>query len=95
MRRRPLALHKLRYSDAIKGADLSERIPYTMHHFAAQSNPEGTGQGDVPALLRRVADSIEGLGNVQVHDLIMHSEITADGDWPNLTVYFDYVTDEA
>jgi hypothetical protein len=94
LRWRPLALHKLRYSDAIKGADLVRVDPYTMHHFA-QSYPEGTGQGEVPALLRRVADSIEGLGNVQVHDLIMHSEITADGDWPNLTVYFDYVTDEA
>ena len=28
------------------------------------------------------------LGDVEVLDLIMHTEITEDGDWPNLTVYF-------
>ncbi|MER6952205.1 hypothetical protein ABT294_50175 [Nonomuraea sp. NPDC000554] len=73
---------------------MSERITYTMHHFS-QSNPKGPGQGEVPALLRRVADSIEELGNVEVHHMIMHNETTEDGDWPSLTVYFDYVTDHA
>ncbi|MDP9866032.1 MULTISPECIES: hypothetical protein [Streptosporangium] len=73
---------------------MSERITWTMHHFS-QANPKGPGQADVPALLRRVADSIEDLGNVEVHDMIMHNEITEDGDWPSLTVYFDYVTDHA
>ncbi|MEV4112431.1 hypothetical protein [Nonomuraea sp. NPDC049695] len=68
---------------------MSERITYTIHHFS-QANPEGPGQGDVPALLRRVADTIEGLGDAEVYDLIMHSEITPDGDRPSLTVYFDY-----
>ncbi|MFE6757501.1 hypothetical protein ACFVDQ_28445 [Streptomyces sp. NPDC057684] len=60
---------------------------WTLKHFS-QSNPAGTGQDDVPALLRRVADSIEALGSVEVQDLVMHTEITADGDWPSLTVYF-------
>ncbi|SPL94663.1 unnamed protein product [[Actinomadura] parvosata subsp. kistnae] len=41
-----------------------------------------------------MADSIEELGKVEVHDLLMHTEITADGPWHNITVYFDYVTDE-
>ena len=58
-----------------------------MEHFS-QANPVGKGQGDVPALLRRVADSIDALGEVEVQDLVMHTEITEDGDWPSLTVYF-------
>ncbi|MFC3983000.1 hypothetical protein [Streptosporangium jomthongense] len=85
----------LRYSAAIRGGPgMSERSTWTMHHFS-QANPEGPEQGDVPALLRRVADSIEELGDVEVHDVIMHNEITEDGDWPSLTVYFDYRTDGA
>jgi hypothetical protein len=61
---------------------------WPVRHFS-QANPKGQGQGDVPALLRRVADSIEELGPVQVHDLVLHEEITADGPWVSLTVYFD------
>ncbi|GAA0357836.1 hypothetical protein GCM10009530_03840 [Microbispora corallina] len=72
---------------------MSERITWTMHHFSP-ANPKGHQQGDVPALLRRVADSIEDLGDVEVHDLIMHTEITAEGPWPSLTVYFDYKADQ-
>ncbi|WP_431995987.1 hypothetical protein [Streptomyces griseoflavus] len=60
---------------------------WTIRHFS-QANPPGTGQADVPALLRRVADSIESLGPVEVQDLVMHTEVTADGPWPSLTVYF-------
>ena len=41
---------------------------WTIHHFS-QSNPAGPGQGDVAALLRRVADTVESLGDVQVQDL--------------------------
>ena len=68
---------------------MSEGNPtrWTADHFS-QANPNGPGQDDVPSLLRRVADTIEGLGDVEVLDLIMHTEITEDGDWPNLTVYF-------
>jgi hypothetical protein len=42
----------------------------------------------VPALLRRVADTIEGLGEVRVVDLVMHNEIAAEGDWPSIIVYY-------
>jgi hypothetical protein len=56
-------------------------------HFS-QANPEGSGQGDVAALLRRVADSIEKLGPVGLQDLILHNEVTAYGLRPSLTVYF-------
>jgi hypothetical protein len=60
---------------------------WSIEHFS-QAGPKGAGQDDVPGLLRRVADAIEALGPVEVADLIMHTEITADGDWPSLTVYF-------
>jgi hypothetical protein len=68
---------------------MSETAPqcWTAKHFS-QANPKGPGQGDVPALLRRAADTIEHLGEVDVVDLIMHTEVTEDGDWHNLTVYF-------
>jgi hypothetical protein len=61
---------------------------WTIRHFS-QANPEGEQQADVPALLRRVADSIETFGDIEVYDITFHSEITADGPWTSLTVYFD------
>jgi hypothetical protein len=61
---------------------------YTTLHFS-QANPEGVGQDNVPALLRRVADTIDELGDVGISDLILHSEITSDGEnWPSITVYY-------
>lgn len=60
---------------------------WTANHFA-QANPAGEGQGDVPALLRRVAESIAELGDVEILDLVMHNEITAEGAWPSLVVYY-------
>jgi hypothetical protein len=59
----------------------------TVHHFS-QANPAGPGQDSVPALLRRVADTIEQFGSVEIQDLVLHSEVTADGDWWSATVYF-------
>lgn len=61
---------------------------WTVLHFS-QSNPKGEGQGDVPRLLRQVADSIEGLGDVQVQDITFHSQVTAGEDDLTMTVYFD------
>ena len=64
---------------------------WTIRHFS-QSNPSGTGQGDVPALLRRVAASVEALGPVEVQDIAFHSESDDDGYvWPSMTVYFHLV----
>jgi hypothetical protein len=60
---------------------------WTINHFS-QANPAGSHQGDVPALLRRVADSLEALGAVEVQDLVLHHEITADGPWQSVTVYY-------
>lgn len=69
-------------------------MTWTVNHFS-QANPEGPEQADVPALLRRVADTIESLGGVEVMDLILHNEITADGDRPSFTVYFHRAEDRA
>ncbi|MFI6997201.1 hypothetical protein [Nocardia sp. NPDC050175] len=60
---------------------------YQALHFS-QSNPAGPGQADVPNLLRTIASTIETLGPVTVADLILHNEITADGNWPSITVYY-------
>jgi hypothetical protein len=62
------------------------RDEWTIHHFS-QSNPAGAGQGFVPALLRRVADSIEALGDVDVQDITFSSEVTGEEDDLTMTVY--------
>ena len=54
----------------------------------AQSNPVGLGQGDVAALLRRVADSVEQLGDVQVQDIVFQIEVTDGEDQLTMTVYY-------
>ncbi len=61
---------------------------WTCCHFS-QSNPSGVGQGDPAALLRRVADSIDGLGDVWVHNIVFWSDVT-EGDEEDLrmTVYY-------
>jgi hypothetical protein len=61
---------------------------WTVSHFT-QSNPRGPGQGDVAALLRRVADSIDRLGDVQIRDITFRSDITDAEDDLRLTVYFN------
>ena len=53
-----------------------------------QANPKGPGQGDVPALLRRVADTLAELGAVEVTGLTLESQSTEDGPWYSATVYF-------
>jgi hypothetical protein len=66
---------------------MSEPRTWTIEHFS-QSNPEGPGQKDVPRLLRRVADTLESMGEVEVEDVVFHSEVANDGSiWPSMTVY--------
>lgn len=60
---------------------------WVVRHFS-QANPKGPDQGDVAAVLRRVAESVEELGDVDVVDPIRHNEVTDDGDWPSLSVCF-------
>jgi hypothetical protein len=66
---------------------MSELTTWAVEYFS-QANPAGKDQDDVPALLRRVADSTDALGEVEVQDLVMHTEVTENGDWYSLTVYF-------
>jgi len=61
---------------------------WMINHFS-QSNPSGAGQGDVAALLRRVADSLDDRGDVQVADITFASSVTDGEDDLTLTVYFD------
>ena len=60
---------------------------WTINHFS-QSNPAGEDQGDVPALLRRVADRIEALGDVDVQDITFSAGVTEAEDDLTVTVYF-------
>ena len=59
----------------------------TMEHFS-QANPRGRGMDDAAALLRRVADTIDRLRDVCVHDIIMHTSVEPEGYWHSVTVYF-------
>jgi hypothetical protein len=61
---------------------------WTIRHFSL-ANPVGTDRGDVPALLRRVADHLETFGEVEVQDLVMGTEVTDDGLVHDITVYFN------
>lgn len=61
---------------------------WTALHLS-QANAAGPGQADLPMLLRRVAQTIEELGPVDVHDLVLHNEVTSAGNWYSITVYFD------
>jgi hypothetical protein len=60
---------------------------WTVLHFS-QSNPSGTGQGDVAALLRRVAETIDSYGDIQVQDITFRSEVSEGEDDLAMTVYY-------
>lgn len=65
---------------------------YTMNHFS-QANPKGDGQGDVAALLRRVAGTIDELSSATIHDITFHTELL-DGEYaPTMTVYYSDPSD--
>jgi hypothetical protein len=57
---------------------------WSAQHFS-QTNPAGPGQDDAAALLRRVADTVAELGEVNILDILMHVEVTEDGYWPSIT----------
>jgi hypothetical protein len=65
---------------------------WTANHWSL-GNPAGPGQDDLPRLLRRVADALEAEGPIEVLDLVVHNEITADGDWYSVTVYYSDVAE--
>jgi hypothetical protein len=70
--------------------DLESMTRYTYRSFA-QGMPAGEGQADIPALMRRVADSIEkarAVADIEVQDIVFATEVTDDGDYPHFTIYF-------
>lgn len=61
----------------------------------SHANPRGEMQSDVPELLRGVAEQIERLEPIQVHDVVYRLELDDDGDdWPSMTVYFRPTVDD-
>ncbi len=55
----------------------------------SQSQPIGSEQANIPELLRRVSESIEKLGDIEVMDIIFHNEVDSDGmSYPHLSVYY-------
>lgn len=70
--------------------DMTAKTYFTAYHFL-QANPEDDpNQGSIPLLLRRVADTIEEYGDIQVNDILLRTEITDNGDLrPSLKVYYN------
>jgi hypothetical protein len=60
---------------------------WLVHHFAL-ANPKGRRQGDLPRLLRSVAEEVEAIGDAEVYDLVLHAETTSRGPWYSVTVYY-------
>ncbi|WP_202976559.1 hypothetical protein [Curtobacterium sp. HSID17257] len=71
----------------VGSTDAGARSTWTINHFS-QSNPAGDGQGDVAALLRRVAQTIDDLGDVSIEDITFASSVTAGEDDLTVTVSF-------
>ncbi len=67
---------------------------WTCFH-TSQGNSKGEGQGDLPKLLRTFADTVERLGDIEVLDLTLDDEITAEGSWFSLTLYYSRGDEQA
>ncbi|MFI8368217.1 hypothetical protein [Streptomyces sp. NPDC085466] len=66
---------------------------WTVRHFS-RANPAGPECDSVPALLRRLADSVEALGPVEVQDVVIAAEVTEHGPWWSGTVYIHLPEEE-
>jgi hypothetical protein len=84
---RSAALREVECDDAGMTTEPTDPATWTVRHFS-QSNPTGTGQGHVAALLRRVADSIDSYGDIQVEDITFHSAAGHGEDELTMTVYY-------
>jgi hypothetical protein len=60
------------------------------------SNPSDDGGADLPRLLRRMADEIEKLDPdpMDILDLTVSQQMTADGPWWSATLYWSPDEDE-
>jgi hypothetical protein len=61
---------------------------WSCKHFSL-SNGEHDGAGDLPRLLRRIADMIEerAIKPMDLVDVCVKQEMTADGPWWSVSVY--------
>lgn len=59
---------------------------WTTRHFSL-AVPVGTDRSNVPVLLRRLADTLEEYGRIDVQDVVMHTEVR-DEKVHSFTVYF-------
>lgn len=72
--------------------------PPSCHHFAVGESweicnfslflPGGQVRSEVPALLRHLADHLEEFGPIEERDLVMRTDVTAEGYGHHFTVYF-------
>ena len=73
-----------RIQEALGPLDVPSR--WIVHRFS-QANPRGPNQANFPALLRRLAATMEQLGPVDVEDVTFSREVTPDGPRHRITVY--------
>lgn len=60
-----------------------------MHHFSVTN-----AEGNVARLLRKIVETIEQLGEVEVHDVTFCAEVV-DGTFPvTMTVYLSFPEDD-
>lgn len=57
---------------------------YPVLHFSL-ANPAGPDENDVPLLLRRMADALAELGDIEILDITYEDSVS---DTPSMTVYF-------
>jgi hypothetical protein len=58
---------------------------WTIHHFAMADK-----EANLPSLLRRVAGSIDELGEIEVFGITYQVEVRHPSNWATVTVYFDF-----
>jgi hypothetical protein len=63
---------------------------YAARHFSLANKRNGKHENDLPYLLRRVAEAIEGIGiqPMEILDVTIGQEITENGPWWSATVYW-------
>lgn len=83
---RPGAQARLRRADREQNVHVSPTESWPARTFSL-ANAEEDRPGDLPHLLRRLADRIEALGvdSMNILDLTVSSEITGEGPWWSAT----------
>lgn len=63
---------------------------YPSRHFSIANAKDGEHETDLAHLLRRVADEIEhrAIRPMEILDVTVHREITANGPWWDATVHW-------